>query len=93
MSQFHDFLLMKSLKLKFERSGAAFDSLSDTDDSAQITQVCAKLPRHLSERIDQVCSVLDCTKRQFIEYALSNACDDASDMFTETGLFAEDSQS
>lgn len=53
----------------------------------KLQNVCAKLDQSLVDRLDQALSVLDLTKRDFIELALIEALDKVDAILEETNAF------
>ena len=53
----------------------------------KVQNVCAKLAQPLVDRLDNALSVLDMTKRDFIELALIEALDKVDQMLEETNAF------
>ena len=52
----------------------------------QLKNVCAKLSRELADRLDSTCSVLDISKRRFIEAAIIYALDEADRIAKEVNM-------
>jgi len=52
-------------------------------EKLEIKNVCAKLPIHISDRIDNTVKYLDIRKRKFIEMAILQALDDADEVLSE----------
>lgn len=53
----------------------------------KVQNVCAKLAQPLVDRLDQALSVLDMTKRDFIELALIEALDKVDQVLKDTDAF------
>ena len=75
---FDELVTLQLLKRKALMTGAhphprSVDTLIDSADSPEIRQLCAKVTRTLYARVEEACSVLDLTKRQFVEWAVSDA--------------------
>jgi len=75
--EFNEFLTYKVLEQKHGFSTAI--DLNDHDDTGEIEikNVCTKMTRQLSDRIDTTVQFLDIRKRKFIEMAIIQALDDA----------------
>lgn len=76
---FNEFLLQKTLEFKQGPEGNTLDGIMDLfvqsnqDCPIPLKNVCAKLTVELSDEIDNVCNLLDVSKRKFIEMAIINA--------------------
>lgn len=57
-----------------------------TSELPVLKNVCAKLSVDLSDKIDQVCNLLDISKRMFIEAALIEALDQAEKVMEAEGV-------
>nr|QBM91747.1 hypothetical protein pA6H1_p02 [Pseudomonas sp.] len=89
MSDFQQFLQYKALAFKFSLEN---NELTDAVIEAgqvplPLRNVCAKLSVELADRLDQTCSNLDVSKRQFIERALIEAMDQADAALTSCGVW------
>jgi len=79
--EFKEFITYKVLEQKHSMT-----SLIDLDEDAnqvgaiELKNVCAKLTKELSDRIDSTVGFLDIRKRKFIELALIQALDDAEEV-------------
>lgn len=64
-------------------------SLCTLDDviPMKLQNVCAKLDQSLVDRLDQALSVLDMTKRDFIELALIEALNKVDEILEQTDAF------
>jgi len=60
----------------------------DVSDKLLLKNVCAKVSQQLAERLDQMCGVLDLSKRRFVEAAIINALDEADRVAAEVEMFA-----
>ena len=75
---FDDVLQLQALKLKALRSGAVngrlLDAILDADgETIPTRQMCAKVSVQLYARLEEVCNLLDMSKREFIEASVSDA--------------------
>ena len=84
MSFFDQYIQHRVLSFKFLNvdNGKLFDHLLDSGQlvetgSVELRNVCAKLSVELAERLDNTLSVIDMSKRQFIEMAILEAMDQA----------------
>ena len=88
-------LQLQVLKLKASRSGQPFSgSLMDhlIDQSAakiEVRNMCAKVSPQLYQRLEDVCNLLDMSKRQFIEAAVSDAIVKAQELVTRHDALAQ----
>lgn len=94
MNQLTELLMYKALHFKqsgqngsdmilehlVEKDGEAIDKL-------QLKNVCAKVSQQLADRLDNMCGVLDLSKRRFIEAAIINALDEADRVAAEVKMF------
>lgn len=78
----------RSLAVVAESGGdKIFDMVLDTAEAPEIRNVCAKLSVQLADEIDSVCSVLDVSKRRFIEAALLEAVAKAKAIMDDEGVW------
>lgn len=63
------------------------DLPDDLPDSLPLKNVCAKVLPALSEEIDEVCSFLGVSKRQFLEAAFKDAVDSAREIMRQEGIY------
>ena len=86
---FKEKILLHSLQLKasMEAPAALIDSMIDSGQiDLPLRQMCAKVPVELHDRLDQLCSMLNMSKRDFIQAAVSDALVRASDIIQESGV-------
>lgn len=87
-SYFNEVLLAKSLSFKH---GSATQDIPEkfleSSPEFPMKQVCAKLSQELSDNIDNVCGILDISKRKFIELSLVNAIDEFNSIASEYDIF------
>ena len=57
-------------------------------DKFQLKNVCAKLPNWLVEELEEVCSVLSMSKRDFIENAIIDSIESFNAIAEEHDIFA-----
>lgn len=77
-----DVIQLQVLKRKAaSRGGVGRDSMNeallsreDIADQVQLKQMCAKVSQALHQDVDSLCSILDLSKREFIENALIETC-------------------
>jgi len=85
-NEFKEYLTYKTLEQKHSFSHTALvDIALDAGEplEIEIKNVCAKLSKDLSDRIDGTVSFLDIRKRKFIEMALIQALDDAEEIIQQ----------
>lgn len=75
---FDELVTLQLLKRKAMMTGAhpiprPVDDLIGSADGPELRQLCAKVTRTLYARVEEACDVLDLTKRQFVEWAVSDA--------------------
>lgn len=90
-----DVLQLQVLKLKASRSGQPFsgslmDRLIDQSEAKiEVRNMCAKVSPQLYQSLEDVCVLLDMTKRQFIEAAVSEAIGKAHELVERHGALAQ----
>ena len=82
-------LTYKQLSKKGTTNDHFFESLFEGADSKIVKNVCAKISVPLSDELDNVCGLLNITKRQFIESAIVHALDESKNVMRELDLFDE----
>jgi hypothetical protein len=84
---FNEVLLAKALT--FKHGGTIQDIPEQYLDASNLPmkQVCAKLTQELSDSIDNVCGILEISKRSFIELALINAIDEFNSIAEQYDIF------
>jgi hypothetical protein len=89
-----EFLLMKALNFKY-MGGGNLDAVlegglldEEQAEKLPIKNVCAKLAIPLVDELEEVCGILDITKRAFIESALISAIAQFRDIAEEHDIFA-----
>lgn len=90
-------LQLQVLKLKATQSGQVFsgrlvDQLieqGEGEGKVEVRNMCAKVSPQLYESLEQVCSLLDMTKRQFIEAAVADAVGKAEDLIEHHGALKQ----
>ena len=82
-------LLEKSLTVVNQSglSGAAEYAIEHDDGNRLVKNVCAKVSPVLADRIDNVCGILEISKRSFIELALINAIDEFNSIAEQYDIF------
>ena len=77
-----ELLTLKILQFKHSHENTALlDHAVDSLQSPDIKNVCAKLHISLVDRLERSLSILEMSKRQFIETALISALDEFEDLF------------
>lgn len=89
--KFDEVIQLQALKLKAMNSGQGLAALTDrlADEAPQLRQMCAKVTPELYDRLEQVCGVLDMSKRQFIEGAVADALDRAVETIEKVGALEQ----
>ena len=88
-------LQLQVLKLKAKLSngpfsGAVMDRLLDHPDcKIELRNMCAKVSTQLYQSLEEVCILLDMSKREFIEAAVSDAIVKAQDLVTRHDALAQ----
>jgi hypothetical protein len=78
-TQLAEFLEYKTLNLKFSLMNESLREmiLEDSESKETVKNVCAKMPIALVNRLEETVNFLECSKRQFIEYAIIDAIEKA----------------
>lgn len=94
-----ELFLYKTLSHKM-RGADTFDFLEragvttkNAEFEAMTKNVCAKLSVELADKLDQMCSFLDISKRKFIEAAIVEALNKADEIIDEVDPFEHDEES
>ena len=95
MTYFEQYMQHRALSFKFSTAGSSLGQIEklvgpeglDQISGVKLQNVCAKLAQPLVDRLDQALSVLDMTKRDFIELALIEALDKVDAILDETNAF------
>lgn len=91
--RFDEVIQLQVLKLKALNSGAnmgrLIDVAIDQGELPQLRQMCAKVHPEMYERLEQVINLLDMSKREFIEGAVSDALACAEEVIARFGALAE----
>ncbi len=88
-------LQLQVLKLKATQSGQVFSGrlvdqlIEQGEGKVEVRNMCAKVSPQLYESLEQVCSLLDMTKRQFIEAAVADAVGKAEDLIEHHGALKQ----
>lgn len=91
--KFDEVIQLQVLKLKALNHGKSeilngvVDELAE--QSTQLRQVCAKVSPQLFDELENVCMLLDMSKRQFIEGALIDALDRAKETIERMGALEQ----
>jgi hypothetical protein len=86
--KFEEVIQLQALKLKAMNSyGSVPSSVVDdmAEASPQLRQMCAKVSPHLYDELENVCNLLDMSKRQFIEGAVADALARAKETIEKVG--------
>lgn len=88
-------LQLQVLKLKAVQSGQTFSGrlmdklIEEGEGKIEVRNMCAKVHPELYEHLEQVCSLLDMTKRQFIEAAVADAVQKAEELIERHGALKQ----
>jgi hypothetical protein len=87
---FQDLIQLQVLKLKAASSmpASVVDRLVESDQVVT-RQMCAKVSAELYTALENVCSALDMSKRQFIEAAVADAVQVAEDALEKSGALTQ----
>lgn len=82
---------LKVLQLKAGfADGRLIDRMIDqAGEDVPLRQMCAKVSPVLYDRLEELTSLLDMSKREFIEAAVIEACDRAQDVLERTGTMRQ----
>lgn len=86
---FEETIQLQVLKLKAQTSirGRLLDHVLESDDNPiPVRQMCAKVSTALYEDLENVCVLLDMSKREFIETAVSDALQRAHEVIDRSGV-------
>lgn len=84
---FHQLVQYKALDRMYSGS-SVLDRMSEAEiPKTQFRNVCALISVPLFEELESMCSLLDLSKRQFIEAALIEAIAKAKDVIEEVGMY------
>lgn len=89
---FEELIQLQVLKLKAENAGRGplLESMLDqAGEHPQIRQMCAKVSSVVYDDLEQVCSLLDMSKREFIEGAVRDALDRAHEVINRSGVIEQ----
>ena len=88
---FDEKIQLKVLQLKASCDhGHLMDALLEqSPDMPELRQMCAKVSIQLHDRLDQMVSLLNMSKREFIEAAVIDALDRADDVLERTGTMRQ----
>lgn len=91
---FDELIQLQVLQLKAAASGVqpmaggTVDQLIEAGTyPVEMRQMCAKVSPQLYQALDEICSALDMSKRQFIEFAVSDAISRAQGLLAEHKIF------
>lgn len=74
--------------LSVHRGTAVLDLIASdsVEHNFELKNICAKVHPQLADRIDHVCTLLDISKRRFLEAAFIEACDMAESILEAEGV-------
>lgn len=84
---FEETIQLQVLKLKASNSGRGplLEHMLEHADVPQVRQMCAKVSTVMYDDLESVCQILDMTKREFIETAVSDALQKAHEIISRSG--------
>jgi len=84
MKEFEEFITYKALGFKHGSTSAIdLDEMLKENGSIEIRNVCTKMSKELSDRLNNTVNLLDMRKRKFVEMAIIRALDDADVLIHE----------
>lgn len=86
---FEETIQLQVLKLKAQSSirGQLLDQVLESENpTIQVRQMCAKVSTQLYDELENVCGLLDMSKREFIEGAVADAISRAKDVIDRSGV-------
>lgn len=87
---FDEKIQLKVLQLKAGMfDGKLIDHLIEGSDTPALRQMCAKITPQLHDRLDQMTSLLDMSKREFVEAALIEALNKAEEVLERSGAIRQ----
>ena len=90
---FEETIQLQVLKLKAMSGGIKgklLDQLlEESGESAPVRQMCAKVSHLVYDDLEQVCQLLDLSKREFIETAVMDALTRAHAVIDQSGLIEQ----
>lgn len=90
---FDETIQLQVLKLKASAGGIKgkiLDQLlEESGEHVLVRQMCAKVSHVVYEDLEQVCNLLDLSKREFIEAAVSDALARAHEVIDRSGLIEQ----
>lgn len=95
---FHETIQLKALELKQLHTQGSTDNLHEhlldlalkTPEGQAVTRnICAHISVELFKRVEDCCSLLSLSKRQFVEMALKEALDRAESIVADVDPFVE----
>lgn len=81
MSDLKEFILYRTLRHKFYVENEFMARRIEDDEQPLLKNVCCKTTAEVSDRLDRIVSILDISKRSFIERALLHAIETAENEF------------
>jgi hypothetical protein len=81
MTQNNEYLAYKVLEKKYsDRGYDLVDYAIASGNNVPVRNMCAKVHPDLIDRVDNICEILEISKRRFIESAVSTAIHEAEDL-------------
>jgi hypothetical protein len=87
-TKLEEFLQYKALSVKFSLMNDSLREIGfqSLNDNPSVKNVCAKMPISLVNELEQVVHDLNCSKRQFVEYAIVEAIEKAKSVLDYTDV-------
>jgi hypothetical protein len=88
---FDETIQLQVLKLKATNAGrgAILEHIIENSDVPVLRQMCAKVSHVMYDDLEQVCNLLDMSKREFIETAVSDALERAHEVINRSGVIEQ----
>lgn len=87
---FDEKIQLKVLQLKASwPDGKLIDHMIEQGSAPELRQMCAKVSPVLHDRLEQLTSLLDMSKREFIEAAVIDALDRAEEVLERSGAMRQ----
>lgn len=85
---FEEVIQLQVLKLKSLNAGRGelLEHIIEAGETPQLRQMCAKVSPALYDELENVCGLLDMSKREFIEGAVRDAIQRANEVIDRSGV-------
>ena len=79
--------------LNFQPNNSDFDLIAEQDpENSMLKNICARISTPLADELEESCILLGCSKRRFIEMAISNAIFEFHELVEEYDMFGYQAQ-